>query len=874
MTDKIENTDQPVNESAATTEIPAADPQAPSGSDENKTLAQAADAVDSAPENLEDPYEGAFADTRTKVMHTEDLLNKEKAAARRQLKISCHRCLQKLDVTYLEPFAHFNCPACNGDLIVPKWFDNYLLEEPGGIGGMARVYRALDLALDREVAIKVLNPEVANEKERNELFLHEARTAATINHYAVIPIYTCGTFEEQPYIVMQYMAGGSLEEKLTAGKGLIPVNDVLQWMRDVAEGLDNASRHGIIHHDIKPGNIMLDPDGNAKVGDFGIAQALRDTRAEKVFELTKSWISPHYVSPEKVLSGKEDARGDIYSLGATFYNLITGFTPYDHNDVDELIKLRLQKDPVAPHQHRSEIPSEISRLILSMMFRDPEKRPSYREIVKTLNTCLKNRGGEPSPKKKVLVKSQGGSETQRKMARKKSVFAYVYYAVLWAVIITGIYYAWKTGRLQPLIDMVWKKTEAAPEDNLPQASAAFAQGDLKKAREIAQDALDNVNANPATRRQAALQLAIAYYLEKDPKAKDHCSYIAEQVQALQEQKEANTDNTEEPDTLSAIIMFLANPEIKPEEFESTVLKDNDKLRVAGLLAIFLRQAYDGAPRNLIIKDYMVFLSSASVEPETNWANAWKKRLEVWTPCVQSSVGSEDKLEPLIAGLLKVKRDAAALPPGNSTTAAVSAPATQSNSQQKQVPKPTSQSGNLNASWLASDRAFAKARPQPADFSLPTDLVSAYLAKLPQGRKDAEQQRSKIVSSFRDNLCRTMLRFPYQGDVIKLKDGKQLKGTLMASPEKLSLRDDSGKRHNFKWSDLPASQLKDFAAHYIKIRTEAGADTEQKKEAAREYLHLAVFCDWYGMYADCAAYGKKAQDTDPSISAEVNQCLLR
>ena len=127
----------------------------------------------------------------------------ETAGNTKAVKISCHSCGQKLDMSHMESFSRVACPACGAELIVPRWFDNYLLEETAGIGGMATVYRALDLALDREVAIKVLNDDLALQVDRSEMFLQEARTAATINHYAVIPIYTCGIFENQTYIVMQ-----------------------------------------------------------------------------------------------------------------------------------------------------------------------------------------------------------------------------------------------------------------------------------------------------------------------------------------------------------------------------------------------------------------------------------------------------------------------------------------------------------------------------------------------------------------------------------------------------------------------------------------------------------------------------------------------
>ena len=299
----------------------------------------------------------------------------------RQVKIFCYNCQQKLDVTGLQPFAHLSCPSCGTDLIIPMWFDNYLLEEPCGRGGMASVYRALDVALDREVAVKVLDPDGPSGMDS---FLNEARTAATINHSGVIPIYTCGVFRKQAYMVMQFMSGGSLEQKMALAKGEpLPVNDVIQWIHDVAEGLEYAARHGIIHHDVKPGNMMLDADGNAKVGDFGLARKQQTVDAEK-----DSYGSPLYISPEKVSTGQEDSTGDIYSLGASFYHLLTGTPPFRHENLEELLWMRVKQNPVPPIQLRADIPQQISLLIMRMMNHSPELRPGYEEIIRNLNGTL------------------------------------------------------------------------------------------------------------------------------------------------------------------------------------------------------------------------------------------------------------------------------------------------------------------------------------------------------------------------------------------------------------------------------------------------------------------------------------------------------
>lgn len=308
---------------------------------------------------------------------------------RRAVKIFCHHCQQKLDVTSLQPFSRFACPMCETELIVPTWFDNYLLEEPVGSGGMATVYRALDIALDREVAIKILKEDVQPGSNLSDLFLNEARTAATINHYAVVPIYTCGIFDNKTYIVMQFMNGGSLEQRQKTYPNLcVPVSDAVKWIHDIAEGLEIACRHDVIHHDVKPANIMLDTDDNVKIGDFGLAQVVK-AEAIGTQKPVTAWVSPNYVSPERISTGTETFQGDIYSLGATFYHLVTGITPFSNPNIEELVWMRTKHNPVAPNQLRPDLAPELSMLIMKMMNRAPDMRPSYREIITSLEVYLK-----------------------------------------------------------------------------------------------------------------------------------------------------------------------------------------------------------------------------------------------------------------------------------------------------------------------------------------------------------------------------------------------------------------------------------------------------------------------------------------------------
>lgn len=305
------------------------------------------------------------------------------------LMIHCPQCRQKLDASSLPPFTRVNCPVCGSDLIIPKPFDGYMLENVIGEGGMATVYRALDTALNRIVAIKILRDGVGEEVK--EKFLTEAKMAAKVAHPAVIAIYTCARCGDCPYIVMEYMDGTTLEKFLQESSAPLDIMQVCNWIGNLAGGLERAQKCGIIHHDIKPANMLLNRDGFVKIGDFGIA-GTREEGAEK--KPGKVWGSPNYLSPEKALTGKEDHTGDIYSLGASFYHLLTGQVPFPvTGNLKELLSCRIHRDPTAPHLIRSEIPEELSLFVLKMMHRVSGMRPSYQQIrLFLLDFARKNSG--------------------------------------------------------------------------------------------------------------------------------------------------------------------------------------------------------------------------------------------------------------------------------------------------------------------------------------------------------------------------------------------------------------------------------------------------------------------------------------------------
>ena len=183
---------------------------------------------------------------------------------RPRLKIACPGCLQKLDVSDLDPFARVSCPRCGGPVIAPKPFGALLLEEPLGQRHGIGSYRALDLTLDREVLVRILE---RDGETLGEAFQALARRAAAVNHPGVQPIYSCGSEEGMPYLVSQFMVGGSLAARLPDHPaGQESVRQATEWLRNVAAGLQAASGLGVVHGAISPQSIFFDADGNAKVG--------------------------------------------------------------------------------------------------------------------------------------------------------------------------------------------------------------------------------------------------------------------------------------------------------------------------------------------------------------------------------------------------------------------------------------------------------------------------------------------------------------------------------------------------------------------------------------------------------------------------------
>jgi eukaryotic-like serine/threonine-protein kinase len=256
------------------------------------------------------------------------------------------------------------------DSLIDTLFDGrYRIQRKLGAGGMADVYLAEDQELGRRVAIKILNGRHANDAQFIERFRREAKNAAALNHPNIVSIYDRGNAEDTYYIAMEFLDGRTLKE-LIVSRGAAPINVAIEYARQILSALRFAHRHGIVHRDIKPHNVLVDAEGRVKVTDFGIARAGTSQMTE-----TGSIVgTAQYLSPEQARGGEVDPRSDLYSLGIVLYELLTGKTPFDGDTPVEIAMKHLSNAPKPPSKLRPDIPPELDMVVLRALAKNPDDR--------------------------------------------------------------------------------------------------------------------------------------------------------------------------------------------------------------------------------------------------------------------------------------------------------------------------------------------------------------------------------------------------------------------------------------------------------------------------------------------------------------------
>ena len=252
---------------------------------------------------------------------------------------------------------------------------NYELEDEVGRGGMGIVYCARDRRLKREIAIKVLPPELSFRADIRQRFLREAETAAQLNHPNIVPIYTVEEKDNLVYFVMAYIKGDNLGVRLQQHGPMAPV-EVRRILKEVADALAYAHNRNVIHRDIKPDNIIIDEEtGRAMVTDFGIARALTDTGDSRLTATGMAIGTPAYMSPEQSAGDKAiDGRSDLYSLGVVGYQMLCGQTPFVASNTPSMLVKHLSERPIPVDERWPDLPQDLSRAVMMCLEKDPADR--------------------------------------------------------------------------------------------------------------------------------------------------------------------------------------------------------------------------------------------------------------------------------------------------------------------------------------------------------------------------------------------------------------------------------------------------------------------------------------------------------------------
>src|SRR5437762_10150929 len=263
----------------------------------------------------------------------------------------------------------------------------YQIESPLGAGGMGEVYRALDTRLDRTVAIKILPEHLSESPEARQRFDREARAISSLNHPNICTLHDVGHQSGTDYLVMEFLEGETLADRLT--KGSMPIAQLLKYGADICEGLDRAHKNGVVHRDLKPGNIMLTKSG-AKLMDFGLAKSVPAMAAVSSSSMTMEMTSPlashpltsqgfvvgtfQYMSPEQVEGKEADARSDIFALGSVLYEMATGKRAFEGKSNLSVASAILEKEPEPITTMQPMAPPALDHVVRGCLAKNPDER--------------------------------------------------------------------------------------------------------------------------------------------------------------------------------------------------------------------------------------------------------------------------------------------------------------------------------------------------------------------------------------------------------------------------------------------------------------------------------------------------------------------
>lgn len=822
----------------------------------------------------------------------------------------CPSCGGTIVLAGREGLTHTDCPHCGAPTVVPLQFSGFLLLHALGFGGMGTVYKAMDLSLNRLLAIKILRKKLATSNQFMNSFQREAEAAAAVNHPNVAKVFSFGQHQGQCYLVMELLERGSLDDRLTK-IGKVPEKEVLDIGIQIARGLKSAYETGLLHRDVKPGNILFSEQGVPKIVDFGLARP-EDTSATGSQE--PIWGTPYYIAPEKLLGQPEDFRSDIYSLGASLFHAMAGRPPFDAATATDVAVKHATTPAYSLKTYLPTVQDSTAQVIGRMIAKNPAERfASYDELIAELERA-----------KAVLdeLDKQHGIVTQS--GERVSMFSLVGTLVILLLLVAGGIFLWvarnkffpeiEPPKPPPLTQIITQRVETTTiktEDVDFNENQPWGKAWNEAAQKLAAGRMAE-----ATLAYEALQKQLRYqpnYLRWLLYAEGVTLFLNNQTE------EAQTIFSKAEDPL---VQPKVPPKITPINF------------VSPLASVMLQKmppaAMDRAITNMppwaaVITDFDLALldlrakhlakaesrlrrfAEAVPDEERKWVYAFQPlaaELARECPFVTQTIAKAEQLRsegklplaikalqdmqsqvkiPILKSQLQaaigdLKRRSEELRRQQEEARLAAEARTREAQEKKRQEEEQKRQAQLRQQAESDAKLLTTAETDAKKFFTVYDfkgLLAQYESLNPQLQTDSARTklaqqiaRTKALVSLKTQLAAGFARQPIDASEIQQATGSPFIGKLsratdteliFALPEGESVRE---------WRDLAPASLAKIADNHARFFSA----TEKPEGSAARYLSLAVFCKQYGLDRFVDGYAQMAVKLQPSLQGELTKIL--
>jgi serine/threonine protein kinase len=842
--------------------------------------------------------------------------------------INCHACGAAIDLTGQTGFTHIECPSCTALSIVPVQFGQFLLLSTLGIGGMGTVYKAIDLSLNRYLALKILRKKLANMPDFIENFTREARAAAAVNHSNVAQVYSFGEQDGQYYLAMELLERGSLDDRM-ARVGKLPENDVLDFGVQVAMGLRAAHQRDLLHRDIKPGNVLFNDDGVPKLVDFGLARPPAVGPISKHNPPTEPiWGTPYYIAPEKLLGNPEDARSDIYSLGATLYHALAGRPPFDARTADEVVAKHATTPAYSLKTYAPNIHPFTAHVIARMLAKNPAERyNNCDEVINDLQQAQKflaqanaqrtvvTSTGERVPLRQILITAAAvlgcASVLIFMWVRREQIFGSEQH------IPTPPPPPSNTGTVSPPASLTNKT--ATTHGNVGVVAPRGAVVDFNEATPW-------VNAW----KVATLQLAQGRYDDAELGYEGLLAQLGfsrpRQAQWIQFYRCLALVTADRPGEARKLLAEKAQNRSAPREIPQDITTGNfidtlvqvmlDEIPLSTLHAAEtnmpvwavglseLTEGFKHIERGAFGKAAESFRSYVKTEPreDQRWAFNLQPLADGLARSCDSAVNAlqnisqlekDEKYEEALAAAQKELEAARFVALKSELQDRISRfnsvleakRAKQEEEQQRKAEEEARQQAERDAREAemqkrvqgeldivnSIDKQLTSFWPK-YDFKsaqAKLDTIKAQLkTKEAQDIFNRKLASFKLLGDFKNQLMADLARRPFDGSSLETRTGTKLDGRVVrANDNQLILSTPYGELVT-DWRDLSPGMLEKMGQFYLN----AFAPTEKPEQRAQRCVQLAVFCKQYGMDREAVVFGRQAVQFNPAIQDQVDSLL--